>query len=497
MNQETDSRYIVVSDIHLGGKEVFPGHHRDFCAFLSWIRNLPSNGRPVPVRLGDGTMLEKTIYPPTKIVLLGDILEMWDPREQNRDYIMADLMEPVSILQQIDCDIVYITGNHDADVGEIVTSTRYNQLTSDIRCVKGDNILQIPVIEGTRPAPPEDTSKNSSQESTARQTAPEGLAFPWGTRNRTFSVQPRHYFSSEKINGKDSGIRIGHIRYAFLHGHQFDREQITYTLSEVFDRRFDPIDTLIDLATTTFSKKIPFKTVLALFACWILLLVIAVWSAASPLVVPVGLLFGIVVLMQSVRWFVKSRKVVSEKKVSRCVEVIFGSLTLITFGLLVVGLVYPVIFGFLFKVVFVLLSILMVISVVPRIITRSMRFAYDSFKTRDKTISEIVAQNYFSAGKYTLETDVIVFGHTHVADRYPKPEDLHSLPATMATNRLPFFVNTGCWVSGDAGVPCNTFATIDTDGIYLFQWLDGKIMYLMHFGPGEIRAGYSLHRDTK
>ena len=132
----------------------------------------------------------------------------------------------------------------------------------------------------------------------------------------------------------------------------------------------------------------------------------------------------------------------------------------------------------------------MVISVVPRIVTRYMRSAYNAMKTRDKTISEIVAENYFNADKFSLETDVMVFGHTHVADRFPKPQDRASRPAFAVKGRLPFFVNTGCWVAGDPGVPCNTFATIDTDGIYLFQWLDGSITYLMHFGVDEIRAGY-------
>jgi UDP-2,3-diacylglucosamine pyrophosphatase LpxH len=499
MNEERGGRYVVVSDVHLGGKQVFPGHHRAFCEFLSWIRDLPPQGRPVPVPGGDGTIEDKTILPPTTIVLLGDILEMWDPREQNRDYLTADLMEPVSILQHTDCDIVYVTGNHDADVGEIVTSTGCDKLAPNIRCMKGDSVLPIPKTQEPRPAPPADAVSGAcrifSREDTAGQDAPEGLAFPWGDKNRTFSVHGRHYLSSEKINGQDAGIEIGGVRYAFLHGHQFDHEQITYTMSEVFDSRFDPVDTLIDLATTTFTKKIPFNMILALLAGWILFLVIAVRFPASPAVAVIGLLFGIVTLVQSACWFGKSMKVVSEKKVSRRIEVIFGVLTGVILGLLLSGYVYPVIFGLLFWAGFILLSILMVISIVPRIVTRYMRYAYNSMKSRDKTIREIVEENYFNADKYSLETDVVVFGHTHVADRFPKPEDKISLPATAATVRLPFFVNTGCWVSGDAGVPCNTFATIDTDGIYLFQWLDGNITYLMHFGLDEIRKGYLNRRD--
>lgn len=491
MNGETGDRYVVVSDLHLGGKEIFPDHHRAFCEFLSWIRDLPPQGRTVQVPRGYGTISEKTIHPPTRIVLLGDVMEMWDPREQNRDFLTADLIEPFSILEHIDSDIVYITGNHDADVGEIVSSTHCDKLAANIRCVKGDIVLPVPKAGGPRPSSSPDTTLSiSSQGNTAIQIAPEGLAFPWGEGNRTFSVHPRHYFSGEKVNGQDAGIQIGGIRYAFLHGHQFDREQITYTMSEVFDSRFDPVDTMIDLATTTFSKKITFNTVLALFGGWALLLAIILWPPAYPTIPFIGLMFGIAALLQAIRWFGKSRKVVSEKKVSIRVEVIFGALVLVFFGLLVSGLFYPVIFGGLFGLLFGFLCILMVITIVPRIVTRYMRDVYNTMKSRDKTISEIVADNYFNADKYSLETDVMVFGHTHVADRYPKPEDRHSLPVTAATGRLPFFVNTGCWVAGDPGVPCNTFATIDTDGIFLFQWLDGNIKYLMHFSTDEIRAGY-------
>jgi UDP-2,3-diacylglucosamine pyrophosphatase LpxH len=494
MNQETSDRYMVVSDVHLGGKEVFPEHHRAFCEFLSWIRDLPSQGRSVPFPGKDGTMSEKTIHHPTKIVLLGDILEMWDPREQNRDYITADLIEPISILQHTDSDIVYVTGNHDADVGEIISSTNCEKIAANIRCLHGDSVLPILQAGGQQPAPPaDDTSRNSLQENTARKNPPEGFAFPWGKGNRTFSVYSRHYFSSEKINGKDAGIRIGDIRYAFLHGHQYDREQITYTMSDVIRSRFDPIDTLVDLATTTFSKQISFNMVLALFAGWILLLAIMRWFPSSPVLPIIGLLFGIAALVQSVLWFGESRKIFLKGRVSRKVEVIFGVLMLVVLGLLVSGIFYPEsIFGGLFLLLIILLSILMVTSVVPRIVTRFMRKAYNSLKTKEMTISEIVANNLFKSDLYskTLETDVIVFGHTHMADRYPKPEDRLSLPAIAAKVRLPFFVNTGCWVSGDAVVHSNTFVTIDNDGIYLFQWLDGNITYLMHFGTDEIRAGY-------
>ena len=144
MNQETEGRYIVVSDVHLGGKEIFPDHHRAFCEFLAWIRDLPPEGRTVQVPRDGGTISEKTIHPPTKIVLLGDVMEMWDPREQNRDFLTADLIEPFSILGHIDSDIVYVTGNHDADVAEIVSSTNCDKLAANIRCVKGDLVLPVP-----------------------------------------------------------------------------------------------------------------------------------------------------------------------------------------------------------------------------------------------------------------------------------------------------------------------------------------------------------------
>jgi UDP-2,3-diacylglucosamine pyrophosphatase LpxH len=64
---------IVVSDVHLGGKE---SNAWDFRDFLDWLTTLPVDGQAFAC---DGENL--TIKRPGTLVLLGDILELWDPEK--------------------------------------------------------------------------------------------------------------------------------------------------------------------------------------------------------------------------------------------------------------------------------------------------------------------------------------------------------------------------------------------------------------------------------
>ncbi|MDD5616818.1 MAG: hypothetical protein PHH85_11535, partial [Candidatus Methanoperedens sp.] len=62
---------IIVSDVHLGEKNTF--EHNDFSKFIDWLAALEKNGSFT----ADG----KRLVPPEKLILLGDILEMWDPKD--------------------------------------------------------------------------------------------------------------------------------------------------------------------------------------------------------------------------------------------------------------------------------------------------------------------------------------------------------------------------------------------------------------------------------
>lgn len=207
--EELEEPVIIVSDVHLGGEK---SNYLDFRDFLKRVNMLNANEMSLECNGG-----EVKIRKPGTIVLLGDILELWDPRKDNRDYVIKDVLTPISILNDVDCDIVYVIGNHDEDLYDI---------------------------------------KKVWEE--------KGIKFPYKGK-RTFKIFYRTY--PERIKGTKivEGIKIGKNKYVFIHGHQFSKIQffhwISRGLSRVFRKeiRIDPIDWLQDLANVSYTKKIRMK----------------------------------------------------------------------------------------------------------------------------------------------------------------------------------------------------------------------------------------------
>ena len=94
---------IVVSDVHLGSESC---NYKQFCDFLVWIRSL--DGRKETIKCEDK---ELVITYPEKFVLLGDILELWDPIDGDRDNVVKQSIRPFSLLSDIKCEKIYVIGN--------------------------------------------------------------------------------------------------------------------------------------------------------------------------------------------------------------------------------------------------------------------------------------------------------------------------------------------------------------------------------------------------
>jgi UDP-2,3-diacylglucosamine pyrophosphatase LpxH len=187
--------YIIISDVHLGSKEC---NHKEFCDFLEWIRGVEK--QPKIIKCKDEEVIIKT---PCKIILLGDIFELWTPKDLDRDNVIKDFMRPFSLLSDINCDKIYVVGNHDDSLGE----------------------LEKKVIT--------ETLNN-------------------GTR---FNIYNRHYPKKDKKSDIASGLKIGNRSYFFLHGHQFDKGQaIIIYVSKLIGELWDPIDWFQDLFNITFTK---------------------------------------------------------------------------------------------------------------------------------------------------------------------------------------------------------------------------------------------------
>jgi UDP-2,3-diacylglucosamine pyrophosphatase LpxH len=113
-----DRSIIVVSDLHLGlaGQEDVS---RDLAGLLGYLRELPPKGAPGehPAVMAGGTRRE--LCAPDKLVLLGDIVDLWSPREDTYSSALADSFPLLLLLLGCPAKIVYVAGNHDEEIAEI------------------------------------------------------------------------------------------------------------------------------------------------------------------------------------------------------------------------------------------------------------------------------------------------------------------------------------------------------------------------------------------
>ncbi len=150
---------IAISDTHIGRQK---GSAIRLTRFLDWL-NEGLHAGMLPVETTNG---EKNLRVPEKLILLGDFLELWRPREADYTSPVRDGYRILDSLFHLGCHTIYVPGNHD-DV-----AARYF---------------------GTYP-----------------------------DQNGHLKVVPKHYPQEGEGEPKE-GERIGNLTYFFLHGHQFSR----------------------------------------------------------------------------------------------------------------------------------------------------------------------------------------------------------------------------------------------------------------------------------
>lgn len=108
---------IVISDTHLGSKGTVASRPIILSRFLQWIKKLES--QPHSVKMGEwgNDIQEKVLKPPEKLVLLGDILELWDSTNNTLEACTRSLFNTLS---ETKCDKIYILGNHDDGLSDIL-----------------------------------------------------------------------------------------------------------------------------------------------------------------------------------------------------------------------------------------------------------------------------------------------------------------------------------------------------------------------------------------
>lgn len=116
---ETKRSIIIVADTHFGlNKKDQVCDSNAFSEFLNWVRCLEEKGKET-LNLGiwGGNRKDMDLKPPEKIIFLGDILELWDASKNSIDVSTRSIIQSISVLN---CEKIYVLGNHDYDLVEIV-----------------------------------------------------------------------------------------------------------------------------------------------------------------------------------------------------------------------------------------------------------------------------------------------------------------------------------------------------------------------------------------
>ncbi|MFX1519818.1 MAG: metallophosphoesterase [Promethearchaeota archaeon] len=143
--------------------------------FVNWLIRLKNGnaGSTDKITLmkpwSSGECEDKTLKPPDKLIMIGDILELWDADDRAIDFCSRPIFD---LLSKLNCEKIYLLGNHDYGLHSL-----------------------------------------------------NGI-YPSG--EQTLTIVKDHYpFQSkkeeEKVGKKVLTLRKGNRDYLFLHGHQFDK----------------------------------------------------------------------------------------------------------------------------------------------------------------------------------------------------------------------------------------------------------------------------------
>jgi predicted phosphodiesterase len=167
----SDGPILVISDTHFGFETESAAR---FKRFLMYLTNSVQSGRLIVKTSNEQSdevaktvLSEESLEAPQKIILLGDILDLWISRDSNTLRPYQESFNIFNSLIALNVEIVYLFGNHDCIMWEY----------------KGKHSLP-------------------------------GGAF--------FTVYRFGYPNKKGSDGRWKGEKIGERTYFFLHGHQFD-----------------------------------------------------------------------------------------------------------------------------------------------------------------------------------------------------------------------------------------------------------------------------------
>ncbi len=149
----------AIADTHLGLRE-WAGHQDSPVIVTDFIRWLATETPYSISVLGKDAVVMRQLQPPTHLLMLGDILELWD---SDNLPLLGSTAQVGASLDRLDTEKVYLLGNHDNILEEFASQ---------------DPLRSVEVVEDVYPPPDE--------------------------------------------NGVVKPLPVGSRSYLFLHGHQFD-----------------------------------------------------------------------------------------------------------------------------------------------------------------------------------------------------------------------------------------------------------------------------------
>jgi len=103
----SDGPVLAISDVHFGFKDDSAVRFKAFVEYLTdWV-----NYKETAIKTGETTT--ETLAAPQKIILIGDIFDLWVSRDPNGVRPYLESFNPLSALIALNVEIAYVAGNHD------------------------------------------------------------------------------------------------------------------------------------------------------------------------------------------------------------------------------------------------------------------------------------------------------------------------------------------------------------------------------------------------
>lgn len=116
---ENNDIIVVLSDVHFG----HPGCcHIEISGFIDWLKQLETV-RSIDMDI-EGYK-RTTIRSPSKLILLGDIFELWSPMDDQTFHVFGQSSGVIGRIMELSCTKILVLGNHDESLDVLARDAPY------------------------------------------------------------------------------------------------------------------------------------------------------------------------------------------------------------------------------------------------------------------------------------------------------------------------------------------------------------------------------------